>query len=249
MAHIALALGAALALALAGCPRTDRPPTGAPETTRTPKMTKGQTTVITGTTKTYARDGALEATLASPSVTLDASGDVVVEERLSAVGTVVTRKQFAGGRLVEEERFAADARLDERIAYSYDASGHLAEEAMTFGDGTPHGKWVHHRDDKRRLVGRDFVKPDGTIEATETYTYASDGKSATMVRARVGQWKYCYDDDGCVLHEEGGPASGDAMDRLVIDYAYDARHRLVSEVAHGPGGRVQRELTIAYQVR
>jgi hypothetical protein len=67
-----------------------------------------------------------------------------------------------------------------------------------------------------------------------------------MVRARVGQWKYCYDDDGCVLHEEGGPASGDAMDRLVIDYAYDARHRLVSEVAHGPGGRVQRELKIAY---
>ena len=209
-------------------------------------MTKGHTTVITGTTKTFTRDGALQATLASPRVTLDANGDVVMEERVSVAGAVETRKQFAGGRLVEEERFAADGKLDERIAYSYDASGHLAEEAMTFGDGTPHGKWVHHRDDKHRLVGRDFVKPDGTTEATETYTYSSDGKSATMVRAHVGQWKYRYDDDGRILHEEGGPASGDDMDQLAIDYAYDARHRLVREVTHGPGGRVQRELRIAY---
>jgi hypothetical protein len=209
-------------------------------------MTKAQTTVITGTTKTFARDGSLETTFASPRVTLDANGDVVTEERVSAAGVVETRKQFAAGRLVEEQRFATDGKLDERIAYSYDASGHLAEEAMTFGDGTPHGKWVHHRDDKHRLVGRDFVKPNGTIEATETYTYASDGKSSTMVRAHVGQWKYRYDDDGRVVHEEGGPASGDDMDQIAIDYAYDARHRLVGEVAHGPGGRVQRELMIAY---
>jgi YD repeat-containing protein len=90
------------------------------------------------------------------------------------------------------------------------------------------------------------VKPDGTTEATETYTFASDGKSATMVRAHVGQWKYRYDDDGRVLHEEGGPASGDDMDQIAIDYTYDARHRLISEIARGPGGRVRRELTIAY---
>lgn len=209
-------------------------------------MTNGQTTVITGTTKTFARDGTLEATLASPRITLDASGDVVTEERLSAAGAVETRKQFTGARLVEEERFTADGKPDERIAYSYDAGGHLSEEAMTFGDGTPHGKWVHHRDDKGRLVRRDFVKPDATIEAAETYTYAADGKTATMVRAHVGQWKYRYDDDGRVLHEEGGPASGDDMDQVAIDYTYDARHRLVSEVAHGPGGRVQRELRIVY---
>lgn len=209
-------------------------------------MTQGPTTVITGTTKAFSRDGALVATLASPRVTLDASGDVVSEERVSAAGAVETRKQFASARLVEEQRFAADGKLDERIAYRYDANGHLAEEAMTFGDGTPHGTWVHRRDLAGRLVGRDFVKPDRTIEATETYSYAPDGKSATMVRAHVGQWKYRYDDDGRVVHEEGGPASGDDMDLLAIDYAYDARHRLVSEVAHDPRGRVQRELRITY---
>jgi hypothetical protein len=158
----------------------------------------------------------------------------------------VTRKRFAGGRVVEEERFADDGALDERITYHYNASGHLCEEAMTFGDGTPHGKWIRHHDDQRRLVGRDFAKPDGTIRATETYTYAPDGKTASMVRGRVGQWKYCYDDHGCVLHEEGGPASGDAMDQRAIDYTYDARRRLVSEVVRSPGGRVRRELRIAY---
>jgi hypothetical protein len=244
IAHITLALGAVLALA--GCPRTDGPPMERPETTRTPTMTKGQTTMITGMTKTFARDGALETTLASPRVTLAANGDVVTEERLSASGAVETRKQFDGGRLVEEERFDAGGQLDERIAYRYDAGGHLAEEAMTFGDGTPHGKWIHHRDDQHRLVRRDFVKPDGTVAATETYTYASDGKTATMVRAHVGQWKYRYDDAGRVLHEEGGPASGDDLDQLAIDYAYDARHRLVSEVARGPGGRLQREIKVVY---
>ena len=209
-------------------------------------MTKGQTTVITGTTKTFTRGGALEATFASPRITLDASGDVVMEERLSSAGGVEMRKQFDAGRLIAEERFTADGKLDERIVYRYDASGHLAEEVMTFGDGTPHGTWVHHRDAKGRLMRRDFVKPDGRTEATETYTYTPDGKSATMVRAHVGQWKYVYEDDGRILHEEGGPASGDDMDQLSIDYAYDARHRLVSEVTRGPGGRVQRETRIAY---
>jgi hypothetical protein len=209
-------------------------------------MTKEHTTVIMGTTKMFARDGTLEATLASPRLTLDTSGEVVTEERLSAAGTVELRKQFASGRLVEQECFAADGKLDHRIAYSYDANGHLAEEVMTFGDGTTHGTWVHHRDGAHRLVRRQFVKPDGTTEATETYTYAPDGKSATMVRAHVGQWKYRYDEQGCVLHEEGGLASGDDMDHLVIDYAYDARHRLVSEVVCGPCGRVKCELKIAY---
>jgi hypothetical protein len=236
----------AAVLALAGCPHTDRMPTATPDTTGTSTMTKGQTTVITGTTKTFARDGTLEASFASPRITLDASGNVVTEERLSAAGGVEIRKQFASGKLVVEERFTAEGKLDERIAYRYDASGHLAEEVMTFGDGTPHGTWVHHRDGKGRLIGRDFVKPDGRTEAAETYTYATDGKSATMVRAHVGQWKYRYDDDGRILHEEGGPASGDDMDQLAIDYAYDARHRLVSEVARSSGGRVQHEIKIVY---
>jgi YD repeat-containing protein len=207
-------------------------------------MTDRQT-VITGITKMFSRDGTLAATLASPRVTLDARGDVVTEERLSIAGLVEARKQFSAGRLLTEERFAADGKLDERIVYSYDASGHLAKEAMAFDGGAPHGTWVHHRDAQGRLVGRDFVKPDGKVEATETYTYAADGKTATMVRAHVGQWKYRYDDSGRVLHEEGGPASGDDMDQIAIDYAYDARHRLISEVARA-GGRVQRELAITY---
>jgi hypothetical protein len=209
-------------------------------------MTKQHTTVIMGTTKTFTRDGTLEATLASPRITLDASGEVVTEERLSAAGNVEICKQFANGRLVEHQCFTADGKLDHCVAYRYDTNGHVAEEVMTFDDGTPHGKWVHLRDDKHRLVARHFVKPDGTTEATETYTYAADGKSATMVRAHVGQWKYRYDEHGRVLHEAGGPASGDHMDQLVIDYAYDERHRLVSEVVYGPGGRVQRELKIVY---
>jgi hypothetical protein len=29
-------------------------------------------------------------------------------------------------------------------------------------------------------------------------------------------------------------------------HTYDARHRLTSEIERGPGGRVQRELTITY---
>jgi hypothetical protein len=209
-------------------------------------MTKGQTIVITGTTKTFARDGALEATFASPRVTLDASGDVVTEERLSAAGSIEIRKHFAGGKPVLEERFTAGGKLDVRIAYSYGANGHLAEEVMLFGDGTPHGKWVHHCDAQGRLAKREFMKPDGTTAATETCTYSPDGKNATKVRAHVGQWKYLYDDDGRVLHEEGGPASGDDMDHLAIDYAYDARHRLVGEVARGPGGRIRREVNIVY---
>jgi hypothetical protein len=208
-------------------------------------MTKGQT-VITGTTKTFGRDGALVATLPSPRVTLDAHGDVVTEEQLSAAGVVELRRQFTGGRLVAEERFTSDGKLDERVAYYYGADGRLAEEVMAFGDGTPHGTWIHRRDPSGRLIGRAFVKPDGSTEATETYRYDADGKSATMVRAHVGQWTYRYDDDGRILHEEGGPASGDEMDRVAIDYTYDARHRLTSEIARGPGGRVQRELTITY---
>jgi hypothetical protein len=236
----------AAVLALAGCPHTDQVPTGTPDTTGTSTMMKGQTTVITGTTKTFARDGALEATFASPRITLDASGNLVMEERLSPVGAVEARKQFAGGKLVAEERFTADGKLDERIAYRHDASGHLAEEVMTFGDGTPHGTWVHHRDAQGRLLGRDFVKPDGKTEASETYTYAADGKSATMVRAHVGQWKYRYDDEGRVLHEDGGPASGDDMDQISIDYAYDEHGRPISEVARSPSGRVQREIRIVY---
>lgn len=237
IAHIALAL------ALAGCQRTTRP-ADTPGPTGTSNM--AHTTVITGTTRTFANDGSIAATLASPRVTLDAAGNVATEERLSAAGAVEIRKQFTGGRLVAEERFAAGGALDERIAYRYDANGRLAEEVMAFGDGTPHGTWVHRRDANGRLVGRSFVKPDGTTEATETYRYGADGKTATMVRAHVGEWKYRYDDDGHVLHEEGGPASGDIMDQVAIDYAYDARHRLVSEIARGPGGRIQRELTITY---
>ncbi|HEX7836382.1 MAG TPA: hypothetical protein VF469_02910 [Kofleriaceae bacterium] len=236
----------AAVVALAGCPRADRMPTATPDTTGTSTMTKGQTTVITGSTKTFARDGALVASVPSPRVMLDASGNVVTEERLSAAGAVEVRKQFDGGKLVDEERFTADGKLDERIAYRYDARGRLAEEVMAFGDGTPHGTWVHHRDDKGRLIGRDFVKPHGRTEATETYTYAADGKSATMVRAHVGQWKYVYDDNGRILHEEGGPASGDDMDQLSIEYAYDARGRLISEVARSSDGRVQREIRIVY---
>jgi YD repeat-containing protein len=98
-------------------------------------MTQGHT-VITGTTRTYGRDGALIGTLPSPRVTLDAHGGVATEERLSAAGGVALRRQFTGGRLVAEEQFAADGQLDERVAYRYDASGRLAEEVMVFGDGT-----------------------------------------------------------------------------------------------------------------
>jgi YD repeat-containing protein len=36
------------------------------------------------------------------------------------------------------------------------------------------------------------------------------------------------------------------MDQRAIDYTYDARRRLVSEVVRSPGGRVRRELRIAY---
>jgi hypothetical protein len=67
-----------------------------------------------------------------------------------------------------------------------------------------------------------------------------------MVRTHVGQWKYRYDDDGRVLHEDSDPAAGDDMDQLEIDYAYDGRHRLISEVARDASGRVQREIRIMY---
>lgn len=158
--------------------------------------------------------GALEATFASPRVTLNPAGDVVAEERLTAAGAIEVRKQFAGGKLVTEEYFAADGKLDEGIAYRYDASGRLAEEARTPRHVGPPPRAPG------RLIGRDFVKADGKTEATETYAYAADGKSATMVRAHV--------------------------DQLAIDYAYDAHHRLISEVARDASCGVRREVRIAY---
>jgi hypothetical protein len=107
----------AAVIALAGCPRGDRATAATPDTMGASKMTKGQTTVITGITKTFSRDGALEATFASPRVTLDAAGDVVTEERLSATGTLEVRKQFACGKLVTEEHFTADCRRQARRAH------------------------------------------------------------------------------------------------------------------------------------
>jgi hypothetical protein len=85
-----------------------------------------------------------------------------------------------------------------------------------------------------RTMRRSSLASSGSNLIGNTTTYASDGKTATMVRARVGQWQYRYDDDGRVLHEEGGPASGDDMDQLAIDYTYDARHRLVSAIELEP---------------
>jgi YD repeat-containing protein len=224
---------------VAACPASSRP-TGAIMNDRT------TVTTVLGTTRTYGPDGQELATVASPRVTLDASGDVLAEERLAADGTVLQRRRFAGGgRLEEEERFAGGA-LDLRIVYHHDDAGRVTEEVQSFGDGSPQGRWVNHRDDAGRLLRREFVGRGDAVEAVETYAFSADGLTATVERARVGVWTYGYDPEGRVVSKRGGPISGDEMDQVALEYAYDGRGRLVRETERNASGGLVRELRIEY---
>jgi len=150
-----IAAGITIAIAMLGC-RRDPPRTGVPIMNKTPPV------VITGTTTTFKPDGTKQESYSSPRITLDAHGDVVLEERLSTTGVLVLRRHLGRDQRVEDEdHFTPDGALDYRIAYRYDGSGRIAEEIMNFGDGTPHGRWVHHRDPHGRLLDRELIHPDG----------------------------------------------------------------------------------------
>ena len=208
-------------------------------------MNKTQSVVITGTTTIFALDGTKQNSYPSPRMTLDAQGAVVLEERLSPAGALVIRRQFGRDeRLEVEDRLNADGTLDYRITYRYNDGGQLAEEVMSFGDGTLHNRWIHHRDKHGRLLERELVDRDGRSELTEIYSYTADARSATAQRGSVGEWTYRYDETGRVIGKTGGPVSGDDEDQEAIEYQYDARHRLVREVSHYSRGRGPQSLVM-----
>jgi len=185
-------------------------------------MTHAQA-VVHGTTRSFGLDGKPPASYVSRRLFLDPNGSLEAEERLTPNGTV-----------------------DYRLTYRRDPNGRLIEEAMTFGDGTLHGRWVHHCDSQGRLVRREFFDRTNALEATETYAFEPDGRTATVVRGRICQWTHEYDASGNLVRKRGGPASGDEMDQDFVEYEYDARHRLIRETERTPSGAVKCELIINY---
>jgi hypothetical protein len=179
--------------------------------------------VATGTTRSFGLDGKPTSTYVSRRLFLDASGNVEAEDRLTPNGAI-----------------------DYRMTYRRDAHGQLTEEAMTFGDGTLHGRWVRRCDDHGRLVCREFFDRNNALETSETYAFEPDGRTAKVVRGRIGQWTNEYDAGGNLVRKRGGPSSGDAMDQERIEYEYDARHRLIREIERTPSGAVKCELSISY---
>jgi hypothetical protein len=210
-------------------------------------MTQTPTTEVFGTTAEMARDGAVQASYASPRLTLDARGDVVCEDRLSPSGALIRRRRFGPGqRLDEEECYAPGGALDYRIVVRHDGAGHVTEEVLSFGDGTPHGRWLHHRDPRGRLVRRDMVAPDGSAVVTETYTYRDGGSVADVERGGVASWVHRYDADGWLVRRRGGPYSGDELDEESIEFDHDDRHRLIRETAFYADGSVRAAIIIRY---
>jgi len=185
-------------------------------------MTHAQTVVI-GTTRTFGLDGKLLATYVSRRLFLDPNGNVEAEERLTPDGAV-----------------------DYRLIYRRDANGQLTEEAMTFGDGSLHGRWVHHCNGQGRLMRREFFDRNNTLQVAETYAFDPDGRICTIVRGSIGRWTNEYDASGNLVRKRGGPASGDKMDQEIVEYQYDARNRLIRETERTPSGAVKCELTINY---
>jgi len=179
--------------------------------------------VATGTTRSFGLDGKPSATYVSRRLSLAPNGSVEAEER-----------------------FTPNSAVDYRSTYRRDANGQLTEEVMTFGDGSLHGRWVHHCDGQGRLVRREFFDRNNVLEATETYTFKPDGRTATVVRGRIGHWTNEYDASGNLVRKRGGPISGDEMDQEFVEYEYDARHRLIRETERTPSGAVKCELRINY---
>jgi YD repeat-containing protein len=185
-------------------------------------MTHTQT-VATGTTRSFGLDGKPRAIYVSRRLFLDPNGSVEAEERLTLDGAV-----------------------DYRLTYRRDANGQLTEETMTFGNGSLHGRWVHHCDRRGRLMRREFFDRNNALEATETYTFEPNGRTATVVRGSIGQWTHDYDASGNLVRKRGGPASGDELDQEFVEFEYDARHRLIRETERTPSGAVKCELRINY---
>jgi len=185
-------------------------------------MTHGQI-VVTGTTRSFGLDGKPSATYVSRRLFLDANGSVAAEERLTPNGAI-----------------------DYRLTYRRDANGQLTEETMTFGDGSLHGRWVHHCDGQGRLVRREFFDRNNALEVTEDYAFEPGGRTAKVVRGRIGQWTNEYDGGGNLVRKRGGPASGDDLDQERVEYEYDAQHRLIREIERTPSGAVKCELNFSY---
>ncbi len=179
--------------------------------------------VVHGTTRSFGLDGKPQASYVSRRLFLDPNGSLEGEERLTPNGTV-----------------------DYRLTYRRDANGRLTEQAMTFGDGSLHGRWVHHCDSQGRLVRREFFDRNNALEATETYAFEPDGRTATVMRGSICQWTNEYDASGNLVRKRGGPVSGDEMDQEYVEYEYDARHRLIRETERLPSGAVKCELIINY---
>lgn len=180
-------------------------------------------TTVTGFLRSFGRDGRPPATYAARRMFLDPDGKLAAEEHLTPQGEV-----------------------DYRLTYQRDANGQLTEEAMTFGDGSLQGRWVHHCDDQGRLVRREFFDRDNALTTTETYTFEPDGRTATVVRGRVAQWTNEYNASGDLIRKRGGPTSGDEMDQEFVEYEYDAQHRLIREIQRLPSGAVKCETNINY---
>ncbi|HEX2690416.1 MAG TPA: hypothetical protein VHN14_27565 [Kofleriaceae bacterium] len=206
----------AIIIAILGCKDPTTP------TTRTRTMAHTQA-VATAITRSFGLDGKPSGTYVSRRLYLDPSGNLEAEERLTPNGAV-----------------------DYRLTYRRDANGQLTEEAMTFGDGSLHGRWVHHCDGQGRLVRREFFNRHNTLEATEVYAFEPDGRTATVVRGSIGRWTNEYDTSGNLVRKRGGPVSGDEMDQEFVEYEYDAHHRLVRETERTPSGAVKCELNINY---
>jgi YD repeat-containing protein len=203
-------------IALLGC-KDPRPPA-----TKAQIMTHAQT-IATGIRRIFGLDGKPSATYVARRLFLDPSGSVEAEENLTPNGA-----------------------LDYRLTYRRDAKGQLSEEAMTFGDGSQRGRWVHHCDGQGRLLRREFFDAKNALAATETYTFEPDGRTASVVRGRIGQWTNEYDASGNLVRKRGGPASGDEMDQEFVEYEYDAQHRLIRQTERTPSGAVKCELSINY---
>jgi hypothetical protein len=165
-----------------------------------------------------------------------------------SLSTYVSRRLFLApnGSLDAEERLTPNGAVDYRLAYRRDANGQVTEEAMTFGDGSLHGRWVHHCDGQGRLMRREFYDRNNALEVTETYAFEPDGRTATVVRGSVGRWTNEYDASGNLVRKHGGPASGDEMDQEFVEYEYDAHHRVIRETERTPSGAVKSELNINY---
>jgi YD repeat-containing protein len=185
-------------------------------------MTHAQT-VATGTTRHFGPDGKPQATYVSCRLFLNSNGILAAEDHLTPDGAV-----------------------DYRLSYRRDGNGHLTEEVMTFGDGSLHGRWVDQCDRQGRVVRREFFDRNNVLLATETYTFDPDGRTATVVRGGVGQWRNEYDASGNLVRKRGGPVSGDEMDQEFVEYEYDARHRLIREIERTPSGAVKCVRSINY---